>query len=340
MAERKKVSEKSKTIKKPVRKASSKTPQKKTSQEKIAYALIPEVTANVSLSDIFKISWIEFKRTWLSYLKIVGVGVGLFIVIVFLGVILGLPLMLSSGGSAPSLFSNPSPAQMGGIALVILWAIASVVAAIAYFTWLPIASIFILANKDKQSLGELMSQGKRLLVPYFLLSLFAGLLVVGGWVLLILPGIILSLLFVFVSFVFVLEGKRGTEALKRSYQMVKENFWTVFVRVLIIQVVLFIGSYLLESLAAEHDIFSLVSFVFSVFGGWFAQVYMYLLYKQIKERVPSGAAASITWIYIVSGLGWLLLLGFITATVNGAMQSPEVEKTFDMIEGESSLDTI
>lgn len=338
MAERKKASEKTKPVKNPVRKASSKTTQKKALQKSVPVET-QGVRSNLILSDHFAFSWTEFKRTWLSYLKVVGVGIGLFVVIGLLGVILGLPLMISSGGSA-SLFANPSPAQIGGIILVVLWIIASVVAALIYFTWLPIASVFILADQGKQSLGELMSKSKQLLLSYFLLSLFAGLLMVGGWMLAVIPGVIISLLFVFVSFVFVLEGKRGTEALKRSYQMVKENFWAVLLRVLVIQVVLFIGSYILELLATESDIFSLVSFVFSVLGGWFTQVYMFLLYKQMKERVPSATAKGITWIYIVAGIGWLVLLGLIAAVVNGAMQAPEVGETLDMLEGESSLDTI
>lgn len=339
MAERKKVPEKTKTVKKPVRKASSKTARKKPVPETL-HVSTKEVSTHLTLSDHFKNTWEVFKRTWLSYVKVVGVGIGLFFVIGLIGVIIGLPLMISSGGSAPDLFTDPSPAQIAGIVLVVLWIIASIVATIVYFTWLPIASIFILDHKDRLSLGELFRKSKPLLFPYFLLSLFVGLLVLGGWVFLVIPGIIISLLFVFVSFVFVLEDKRGTTTLKRSYQMVKENFWTVLLRVFVIQAVLFVGSYLLDSLAQESDAFSLISFAFSVLGGWFAQAYMYLLYKQMKKRVPSASASGIAWVYIVSGIGWLLLIGLVTAVLNGALHAPDVEKTFDMMEGDASFDTI
>lgn len=330
MAERKKVTEKTKIVKKPVRKTSARSSQRKITKE--ASPASYEVTANLPILEHFSRSWFQFQRTVLSYFKIVGVGIGLFVIIGLLGIILALPLMVSSGGSAPSLFSNPSPAQIGGIVLVILWFIASLIAAVAYFTWLPIASIFVLAHEGRPSLRELMIKSRKLLVPYFLISLFAGLLVLGGWALLILPGIVISLLFIFVSFVFVLENKGGVAALKRSYQLVRENFWIVFLRVVIIQVVLFTGSYILEYFALESDVFSFVSFIFSLLGGWFAQVYMYLLYKQIQERVSIRTAKNITWIYIVSALGWLLFLSVLIAAVNGAMNTPSIEKTINILE--------
>jgi len=64
--------------------------------------------------------------------------------------------------------------------------------------------------------------GKR--VPLLVSALLpAALLIVVGYALLLLPGIILSFLFMFVIPVVLIEGRGGTEALKRSYQLVRED---------------------------------------------------------------------------------------------------------------------
>lgn len=64
--------------------------------------------------------------------------------------------------------------------------------------------------------------GRRL--PLLISALLpASLLIVVGYALLLLPGIILSFLFMFVIPVVLIEGRGGTEALKRSYQLVRAD---------------------------------------------------------------------------------------------------------------------
>jgi hypothetical protein len=328
-----------KTTRKPARKTTKSAASKKTVAPKVETAM-QEPKGLLGIQDHFKVSWELFKKTFLSYLKLVGIGIGLFFVIGIVGLIIALPLLLSSGGSAPSLFSNPSPGQIAGIVLVILWAIVSALAILAYLLFLPLANVLILDSKDKVSLETLFKKTKRLLVPYLLVSIVVGLLVAGGWILFVLPGLVISLLFIFVAYIFVLEDKHGIAALKRSYQLVKEHFWAVVLRVLIVQGIIFLGSVVFDNLAEQSDFFSLVSFVFSIVAGWFAQAYMYLLYKQVRAQVPSASASSIKWVVIVSVIGWVLLLGFIAAATSGLIQMPDLQQSVEtMNEDMSTLET-
>lgn len=57
--------------------------------------------------------------------------------------------------------------------------------------------------------------------------LVAGLAVVGGFILLIVPGIFLLLRFYFALIVLVVEGERGTQAMRRSWRLVKGSTWRV-----------------------------------------------------------------------------------------------------------------
>lgn len=311
--------EKPKRVRKPSVKASPKT------VETSASVVRNSVKGLTTIQDLFKDAWSLFKSTFASYIKVVLIGVGLFIAVGLLGLLIGVPLLISSSGSASELLSEPSVLQLTGIILIILWALSSFVVLYLFFLFLPIASIFIIDSEKSLSIGELFKESKPLILPYFVTSLIMGIIILGGWTLLIIPGILFSLLFSFTAYVVVLEKKTGQEALKRSYQLVTSKFWQVFLRIFAIQGAIFLGTYVLDTLSEQSDIFSLISFVFSLTAGWFAQVYIYLLYKQLKTAV-STASVSLKWVWIVAGIG-LILLAFLlyTAWTSGLelLQSPE-----------------
>jgi len=53
------------------------------------------------------------------------------------------------------------------------------------------------------------------------------LVIIGGFILLIVPGIIIAVLLSFSGTAFMLEDKRGPSALSRSKQLVRGNWWYV-----------------------------------------------------------------------------------------------------------------
>lgn len=76
-------------------------------------------------------------------------------------------------------------------------------------------------NKADLNLAWEASKGK--MEPLILSSILAGIITVVGYILLIIPGIILSVVFYFVAQAVMIDGKSGMEALKTSYNFVKEN---------------------------------------------------------------------------------------------------------------------
>jgi hypothetical protein len=58
-----------------------------------------------------------------------------------------------------------------------------------------------------------------------LISVLVGLAVLGGLILLIIPGIIFAVMFSVSVPALVVENKRGTEAMSRSWNLVKGHFW-------------------------------------------------------------------------------------------------------------------
>ncbi len=59
--------------------------------------------------------------------------------------------------------------------------------------------------------------------PLILSSILAGIITVLGYILFIIPGIILSFVLYFVAQAVMIDGKSGMDALKMSYNFVKEN---------------------------------------------------------------------------------------------------------------------
>jgi hypothetical protein len=60
------------------------------------------------------------------------------------------------------------------------------------------------------------------------ISILSGLAALLGFLLLIVPGIIVLVRFFFGSTVLVVEGKKGSKALGRSWRLAKGSFWKVF----------------------------------------------------------------------------------------------------------------
>lgn len=305
-----------KRVRKPVAKKSVKT----------VSSVSPQTQSLDGVQKLFQQSWELFKGTYVSYVTLVLLGIGLFLAICLIGFVLGLPLMISSGGSASNLLSNPSALQTTGIILVILWAITSIVVLCVFGIFASIANVLIVSSAQKLAISEMFKRSKPLLLPYFLTTLLLSIVVLGGWTLLIIPGVIFSILFSFVTFSIVLEGKTRHAALRSSYQIVKSHFWEVFVRILLIQIVIFVGTFVLDSLAEEAEFFSLVSFIFSVASGWFTQVYMYLVYKQLRSMTSPNTPVSMRWVWVVSGIGlalFVILMYVFIASGLWLLQSPE-----------------
>jgi hypothetical protein len=76
---------------------------------------------------------------------------------------------------------------------------------------------------NKADLSESWNVSKSKMGPLILSSLLAGIIIALGYMLFIIPGIILSFAFYFVAQVVMIEGKSGSLALRESYGFVRAN---------------------------------------------------------------------------------------------------------------------
>jgi len=274
------------------------------------------------IGDLFSDSWALYKKTVLSYLKVLGVGLLLIFTGTLILVLLLLPLFITSGGSVDHLLAHATWFQYFLIFLVFFSFVLYLLILIAYLLMMPIMYLLILTNTKKESIKSLINRSKPYIIPYFMTNLLLSFFVVGGFAVFVIPGLILSLFFIFTLTIIVLENKTGRAALLRSYQLVKAYFWQILLRVIIIEAGVIIVSNILNNIAKEVSSVAIISRLFSLFVEWFVVIYLFLLYKQIREKVPADKTVSMNWIWVVSIIGWILIICLLGAFLSGSLQLP------------------
>jgi len=122
-------------------------------------------------------------------------------------------------------------------------------------------TIFLFLATDKRlghteaSHSELLQHAKTLIKPVIVVAVLQALVVFGGFLLLIIPGILFLVWFAFAQIAVVLDHQRGFNALDFSRDIVSGRFWSVLWFLLSGPLFIFLGYTLLAAL-----IFGIISF--------------------------------------------------------------------------------
>lgn len=115
-----------------------------------------------------------------------------------------------------------------GVVTVLL--VAAIGAAISVIIWAVLEAAIIRAAAEA-TIGDPVDPeasyryGFRRLGSVILVSLLVGLAVLGGLILLVIPGLIFAVFLTVAVPALVVENRRGTEAMSRSWNLVKGHFW-------------------------------------------------------------------------------------------------------------------
>lgn len=226
-------------------------------------------TSKQALSD----SWELYKKNWKSF-------TGLFLLI-YAGII---PVFIVAFivVFAFSFFHNQAPILAAiGIPLAIA-------AAIAVFIWAFLCSfsmvtLAIHAQEGMKAVPALRltwrSLGKLLWT-----GIIYGLLVFLGYLLFIVPGIVLSIYWSFSFYVCLTENKSGYPALKRSRELIRGYVWTLIKR-WVFWMYLALGFMIFSLIPLFGQIGSIIiTVIYSPLGA----IYFYALYKTVADRKAGG----------------------------------------------------
>lgn len=195
------------------------------------------------------------------------------------------------------LFPTPAPGTPSEeLSMVGVLTFSVILGVVQFVTTLALLS----AVADPITVKEAYRRSAGLLIPYLFIGLLSGLIIMGGFILLVIPGILFSLWFGLAPYVLVAERTRGMNALLKSKSYVSGHLGAVFGRLFILILVSIIVSLLLSILPEPVP-----SVLISLFLMPFATIYCFKIYeglKVIKGAVPDVYTTREKAIYIGIGV--------------------------------------
>lgn len=236
---------------------------------------------------IFSESWVIYKARFKTLVIISLIPTAAYFLV----------LLAIGGGAAIGQINNIQSGQYG-IPGIILGIIAAVLL-IYLYVWGSVSTLF--AIKDQTGdIGwkQAFIKSREKIGAYFLTCLLMGLAVFGGFILLIIPGILFSFWFSQSPYIVVEENLKNTAALKRSKYYVKGRIGEVFGKLFymgIISMGLYIAFAIILGILVAIFVYAVkvdpvyISWLFNIFPIVWAPItaiYGYQLYKHVKATRP------------------------------------------------------
>lgn len=149
---------------------------------------------------------------------------------------------------------------------------------------------------DPVSLKGLYAKGLNLWLPYLTITVLISIIVIGGFMLLIIPGIIFILRYSFAEFELVLAGKKPLNAMKSSWKSTSDHLSVLFFGYAIISFCIFTPSAIITSLLDESSIFSyiltaILNIIYAVLYTFYT-IYAYRIYQLKNTNITSSSSAA------------------------------------------------
>jgi len=223
------------------------------------------------IGELFKESWDIFQQRFATL-----IGLYLLTMVAFtlpVGITFGLAILagVSKGGSAFLL--------TGAIGLL----------AGIYLGFRCFAAFLQAVADERLSFGEALEKGNQHIFPLIWIGFLTSFTIGGGFILLVIPGIIFMVWFFFAQFILVKEDVRGMGALLKSREYVSGEWFNVSLRLLLI----WAASVLIGVIPLAGPLLCIVFFPFIM-------IYHYLIYRDLREMkgdVPysCGTADVLKW---------------------------------------------
>lgn len=264
----------------------------------------------MDIMDLLKASWNIFAQRWRTFVVILIIqsiaGIGLFVL--FLAG--GLATFLTSGMG----LANPSDAPDmklsvvgAGLALLLIG-----IVVVCLFSFLSnIAMYHVIRSESIVGVKSAYGYAWSKFGSFLWVAVLSSLAIMGGMMLLFVPGIIASVALSFTIFVLMTEEIGGYGALVRSWQYVHGHWWAVVWRFIALSFVVGIISSILGAISMGA-----LSLLVSVIITPITATYTYVLFKNLKSlpRDPQALSRPNGYykVYAIVGLIWPAIFILIT----------------------------
>ncbi len=228
-----------------------------------------QIKAKLSLNPISSL----FSDTWELYQE----RFALLIKIVLL------PVLVTILGYTLSDLHLPFSSGLARVVLCLGWLM-------SVFNILPI--IFSIQNKT--DVDDSYKAALPWVLPFAWLVILQIFATVGGFIMLVIPGIWLIFAFSFVSYIFVIERRRGIDALRQSKDYIRGYWWAVVGRVLLMGIFVMMAAAIVQWLTLPtmgRTAGNIASMILTLFTTPFTAIFGYNIYNNLKALKPELAEA-------------------------------------------------
>ena len=125
--------------------------------------------------------------------------------------------------------------------------------------------------------------------PFVWATILELLAVLGGSIMLIIPGIWLAFALSFMAYVFVIEHRRGIDALRQSKDYVRGYWWAVAGRVILLSLIFLAATIVIEipvMIIVGNAARVFITMAMTLFFVPFSAIYHYVIFENLRELKP------------------------------------------------------
>ncbi len=276
--------------------------------------IFPEkpIETSVHSEEKLKSAWQLFKEAWSLYRSRLSTWIGILLVPTALSFLL-------TGMKYVSLFPPFSYMPLFSLGKIIIWVL------FLFFNIIATSALFF-SIKLSCGVKESYVVALRNWFPYVFLSAIVLSISLGGFVFLLVPGMIFLVWFALALPVFVFEEKGGMEALLRSKRLVSGNFWKVAWRsffIFLLLIVMSVPFAVMGKYIGDSHGFLFIPLVFITVP--MMTLYSWFLYQDLVriDKTPSVPTSNrlergVYWFFALIGLpvlaGYILFQGMLLVT--------------------------
>lgn len=168
-------------------------------------------------SEIIKGSWELYAKNWRKFVPFL--------------ILLLLPSLILSALGAISLYLEVYIPKSSAISNIIILAVFAASMLFAFWASISLTRAMADANANQSfDWKNIFSTSSGLIWPVLIASFLVGLIVLGGSLLLVIPGLIFAIWYNFTFYTVIFENTRGLNALRASKSLVTGRWWAIFWR--------------------------------------------------------------------------------------------------------------
>lgn len=190
-----------------------------------------------SFSDLLSETWEWFPKHATMMIKLYAVSL-------IWPLIAGIASIFLSG-PASSLLNSSSSLSRNYLLFLAFLVVGGLVSAIVYLRIFIAQYVYLIKNDPSLKVSDTIKLSGPFVWPFFSTSLLLGLIIFGGYLLLIIPGIYWGVQYMYAPVLVLIEGTKK-DTLRMSKELVKGYWWAIVTRGFIFAIIIYVASTLIN----------------------------------------------------------------------------------------------